>query len=182
MEECAKDAFVFPRVIRHHENANNADDTSVTTMTTGGSSNDWADPTDYLTGFHFAPIHQQSHKLVDRVFEIHSQTMPGVTRERADAGYLETASKLPLYGASAARVIQDMMIGVSATGITGAYLPKLGRNLVECMYRVTHQAVANLPLTSKQQFRFGLARPGQARTVQAKTELCFEVSRRFATT
>ena len=69
--------------------------------------------------FHFAPTHQQSRKLVGRVFEIHSQTMPGLTRERADAGYLETASKLPLYGISAAKVTQDMMIGVSATGITG---------------------------------------------------------------
>ena len=31
------------------------------------------------------------------------------------------------------------------------------------LYRVTHQVVANLPLTSKK-FRFGLARPGQAKT------------------
>ena len=61
----------------------------------------------------------QSRKLLERVFAIHSQTMPGLTRERADAGYLETASKLPLYGVCAARVTQDMRIGVSATGITG---------------------------------------------------------------
>ena len=53
------------------------------------------------------------------MFAIHSQTMPGLTRERAHAGYLETASKLPLYGVSAARVTHDMMVGVSATGITG---------------------------------------------------------------
>ena len=31
-------------------------------------------------------------------------------------------------------------------------------------YRVTNQVVANLPLTSKQTFRFSLARPGQAKT------------------
>ena len=61
----------------------------------------------------------QSRKLLERVFAIYSQTMPGLTRERADAGYLETASKLPLYGVCAARVTQDMRIGVSATGITG---------------------------------------------------------------
>ena len=61
----------------------------------------------------------QSRKLLERVFAIYSQTMPGLTRERADAGYLETASKLPLYGVCAARVTQDMKIGVSATGITG---------------------------------------------------------------
>ena len=76
----------------------------------------------FHTEFQFAPIHQQSRKLVHRVFAIHSQTMPGLTRERADAGYLETASKLPLYGVSAARFVLDMMIGVSATGITGENL------------------------------------------------------------
>ena len=38
------------------------------------------------------------------------------------------------------------------------------------IYRVTIQLVANLPLTSKQKFHFGLARPG-ARAGQAKTEL-----------
>ena len=31
-------------------------------------------------------------------------------------------------------------------------------------YRVTHQVVANLPLTSKQKFHFGLSWPGQAKT------------------
>ena len=36
------------------------------------------------------------------------------------------------------------------------------------LYRVTIQLVANLPLTSEQKFRFGLARPGQA-----KAELLF---------
>ena len=35
-------------------------------------------------------------------------------------------------------------------------------------YRVTHQVVTNLPLTSQQKFRFGLACPDQA-----KTELMF---------
>ena len=64
----------------------------------------------------------QSRKLLERVFAIYSQTMSGLTRERADAGYLETASKLPLYGVCAARVTQDMRIGVSATGITGKSL------------------------------------------------------------
>ena len=38
-------------------------------------------------------------------------------------------------------------------------------------YRVTHQVVTNLPLTSKQKFRFGLAWPGLARPGQAKAEL-----------
>ena len=28
-------------------------------------------------------------------------------------------------------------------------------------YKVTHEVVQNLPLTSKQKFSFGLARPGQ---------------------
>ena len=37
-------------------------------------------------------------------------------------------------------------------------------------YRVTHQAVTNLLLTSKHKFRFSLARSGQARH---KTELMF---------
>ena len=45
-------------------------------------------------------------------------------------------------------------------------------------YKVTHQVVTNLPLTSKQKFRFGLARPGQARP---KQNFCFEVNRRFVT-
>ena len=39
------------------------------------------------------------------------------------------------------------------------------------VYRVTYQVVKNLLLTSKQKFRFGLARPGQARPSQAKVEL-----------
>ena len=40
------------------------------------------------------------------------------------------------------------------------------------LYRVTIQLVANLPLTSKQKFRSGLARPGQARP---KRNFWFEV-------
>ena len=36
-------------------------------------------------------------------------------------------------------------------------------NGMSTAYRVTHQVVVNLPLTTKQKFRFGLARPGQAR-------------------
>ena len=81
-----------------------------------------SDPAAYLAEFQFAPIHHHRRKLVDRVFEIHSQTMPGLrlTRERADVGYLETASKLALYGVVAAKMTQDMMIGVSAAGLTGA--------------------------------------------------------------
>ena len=51
------------------------------------------------------------------------------------------------------------------------YGPKL-------MYRVTIQLVANLPLTSKQKFCFGLAWPGLARP---KRNLCSEVNGRFAT-
>ena len=46
------------------------------------------------------------------------------------------------------------------------------------MYRVTHQVVQNLPLTSKKKFSFGLARPGQARPKQNFT---FEVNRRVCT-
>ena len=45
--------------------------------------------------------------------------------------------------------------------------------------RVTHQVVTNHQLTSKQKFRFGRARPGQARP---KWNFCFEVIRRFITT
>ena len=48
------------------------------------------------------------------------------------------------------------------------------------MYRVTHQVVTNLPLTSKQKlFCFGLARPGQ---VRPKWNFCYEVNGRFVTT
>ena len=46
------------------------------------------------------------------------------------------------------------------------------------LYRVIIQLVANLPLTSEQKFRFGLARPGQA---GPKRNFCFEVNGRFAT-
>ena len=45
-------------------------------------------------------------------------------------------------------------------------------------YRVTHHVVSNLPLTSKQKFRFCLARPGQARPKQNFT---FEINGRFCT-
>ena len=45
-------------------------------------------------------------------------------------------------------------------------------------YRVTIQLVQNLPLTSKQKFRFGLDWPGLARP---KRNFCFEVNRRFCT-
>ena len=54
---------------------------------------------------------------------------------------------------------------------TAARLPRL-------IYRVTGQLVQNLPLTSKQKFRFGLARPGQARP---KRNFYFEVNSRFCT-
>ena len=46
------------------------------------------------------------------------------------------------------------------------------------MYRVTIQLMANLPLTSKVKFCFGLACPGLARP---KWNFCFEVNGRFAT-
>ena len=46
------------------------------------------------------------------------------------------------------------------------------------LYRVTIQLVANLPLTSEQRSRFGLARPGQARP---KRNFCYEDNGRFAT-
>ena len=45
-------------------------------------------------------------------------------------------------------------------------------------YRVTEQLVQNTPLSSKQKFRFGLARPGQARL---KRNYCFEFNGRFCT-
>ena len=47
------------------------------------------------------------------------------------------------------------------------------------IYRVTIQVGPNLLLTSKQKFRFGLARPGHARP---KRNFCFEVNRRFGPT
>ena len=43
---------------------------------------------------------------------------------------------------------------------------------------MTKQLVQNLPLTSKQKFHFGLARPGQ---VRPKRNFCFEANRRFCT-
>ena len=50
---------------------------------------------------------------------------------------------------------------------------------IEVVYRVTTQVGPNLPLTSEQKFRFGLARPGHARP---KWNSCFEVNRRFGPT
>ena len=115
---------MYPRVIQHDDKFDNPFvDTDDSTKT---ESKKESDPAAYLAEFQFAPTHKshnQRHrrKLVDRVFEIHSQTMPGLrlTRERADVGYLETASKLALYGVVAAKVTQDLMIGVSAAGFTG---------------------------------------------------------------
>ena len=46
------------------------------------------------------------------------------------------------------------------------------------IYRVTIQLVTKLLLTSKQNFSFGLARPGEARP---KQNFYFEVSGRFVT-
>ena len=46
------------------------------------------------------------------------------------------------------------------------------------MYRVTIQLVMNLPLTSKQKFRFGLARTGLDRP---NRNFCFEVNEGFDT-
>ena len=43
---------------------------------------------------------------------------------------------------------------------------KLGKVSKKHMYSVTHHIVQNLLLTSKQKFRFGLARPSRARTKQ----------------
>ena len=50
--------------------------------------------------------------------------------------------------------------------------------MIHSTYRVTIQLVQNLLLTSKLKFRFGLARPGQARP---KRNFCFEVNGRFCT-
>ena len=47
------------------------------------------------------------------------------------------------------------------------------------LYRVTHQVVTNLLLTSKQKFRFGLPCPGLARP---KRNFCFEVNGSFIAT
>ena len=47
------------------------------------------------------------------------------------------------------------------------------------MYRVTHLVDSNLPLTSKQKFRFGLACPDLARP---KQNFCFDVNGRFEST
>ena len=48
------------------------------------------------------------------------------------------------------------------------------RKKVYDKYRVTHQVEPNLPLTSKQKFRFGLARQ--------KQNLCYDVNGRFGST
>ena len=45
--------------------------------------------------------------------------------------------------------------------------------------RVTHQVESNLPLTSKQKFRFGLSWSGQARP---KQNFCFDVNGKFGST
>ena len=50
------------------------------------------------------------------------------------------------------------------------------------LYRVTHQVVTNLLLTSKQKFCFGLACFGLACLGQAKTELFKSINGRFVTT
>ena len=47
------------------------------------------------------------------------------------------------------------------------------------LYRVTHQVGSNLPLTSKQKFRFGLACPDLARP---KRNISFDVNGRFEPT
>ena len=52
------------------------------------------------------------------------------------------------------------------------------KNIIYLVYRVNIQLVANLPLTSEQKFRFGLAWPGLARP---KRNFCSEVNGRFAT-
>ena len=46
-------------------------------------------------------------------------------------------------------------------------------------YRVIHHVVSNLPLTSKQEFSFGLARSGQARP---KWNFFYDVNLRLETT
>ena len=47
------------------------------------------------------------------------------------------------------------------------------------LYRVTHQVVTNLPLTSKQKFRFGLACHGLAKP---RRNFSFDVNGRFVIT
>ena len=47
------------------------------------------------------------------------------------------------------------------------------------LYRVTHHVGSNLPLTSKDKFRFGLVKSGQARP---KWNFCFDVNGRFEPT
>ena len=50
---------------------------------------------------------------------------------------------------------------------------------VTYIYRVTIQVGPNLPLTTRQKFRFGLTRPGWARL---KRNFCLEVNGRFGPT
>jgi hypothetical protein len=56
---------------------------------------------------------------VERIGDIHRKTMLGLTAEEAEIGYLETAEKLVMYGVCAARITEDVSIGVCATGILG---------------------------------------------------------------
>ena len=67
--------------------------------------------------------------------------------------------------------------GVAVLVDIGAYRNNLVRTTHP--YRATHQVLANLPLTTKQKFCFGLARPGQDKP---KQNFCFDVNGRFATT
>ena len=78
--------------------------------------------------------------------------------------------------------VNDGIVESDLIGRRREFLPNLGSisayiSLI-FMYRVTIQLVTNLPLTSKQKFHFGLARPLHARL---KQNLCFEVNGRFVT-
>ena len=69
----------------------------------------------------------QTPRLVSRIAEIHRYTLDGMTKCEAELGYLETASKLAMYGVCSARCCcdtgdagdNDLSIGVCATGILG---------------------------------------------------------------
>ena len=87
-----------------------------------------------------------------------------------------TPSSLPVFGTDFQyKILATSLSSLSYYG-TFSHHPLPTPYKCHLMYRVTHHVVQNLPLTSKHKFRFGLARPGQARQ---KRNFCFEVNGRF---
>ena len=68
-------------------------------------------------------------------------------------------------GCPSAAASNQTMSGIRVSvGCMYTFVPKLTwLMVVSTLYRVTHLLVQNLPLTSKEKFRFGLACPGLAR-------------------